>query len=46
MQSLGQMNPKLSVMTEGAAENMRQWQKIVDVKNCNGEIISEDPATT
>lgn len=24
-QSLGQMNPKLNVMMEGAVENMRNW---------------------
>lgn len=40
-ESLGQMNPKLSVMTEGAAENMKQWQKIVDAQACNGELPEE-----
>ncbi|KAK6635447.1 hypothetical protein RUM44_000698 [Polyplax serrata] len=35
-ESLGQMNPKLNVMTEGASENMRQWQNIVDQQSRNG----------
>jgi dual 3',5'-cyclic-AMP and -GMP phosphodiesterase 11 len=39
MQSLGQMNPKLNVMKEGALSNMQQWSKLVDenYKNANHE---------
>jgi len=39
LQSLGQMNPKLNVMKEGAMNNMHQWSKLVDknYKNANGE---------
>lgn len=39
LQSLGQMNPKLNVMKEGALNNMHQWSKLVDqnYKNANGE---------
>ncbi|XP_050525696.1 dual 3',5'-cyclic-AMP and -GMP phosphodiesterase 11A-like [Daktulosphaira vitifoliae] len=29
-QALGQMNPKLNVMKEGALNNMHQWSKLVD----------------
>ncbi|XP_015367889.1 PREDICTED: dual 3',5'-cyclic-AMP and -GMP phosphodiesterase 11A-like [Diuraphis noxia] len=38
-QALGQMNPKLNVMKEGAMNNMQQWSKLVDenYKNANGE---------
>nr|XP_018899769.1 PREDICTED: dual 3',5'-cyclic-AMP and -GMP phosphodiesterase 11A-like [Bemisia tabaci] len=31
--SLGKMNPKLNVMSEGAVENMRQWAKLAAVSN-------------
>ena len=39
LQALGQMNPKLNVMKEGAMNNMHQWSKLVDenYKNANGE---------
>lgn len=39
------MNPKLNVMTEGAAENMRQWQKIVDERNRKEREAREDLTT-
>ncbi|KAL0269123.1 UNVERIFIED_CONTAM: hypothetical protein PYX00_006958 [Menopon gallinae] len=39
--SLSEMNPKLSVMTEGATENMKQWQKMVDARSSNGSNSSK-----
>ena len=41
-QSIGQMNPKLAVMAEGALENMKHWAKLGAIsKKENGTLLNK-----
>lgn len=42
--SLGQMNPKLSVMTEGALDNMVHWSKLASDASDHSDQSDEEPA--